>query len=186
MPYFITKRVNSDGQFLNFMLLCRQRDFFTFRHGFNGGKKQFEMKRIRKTIFAAGALFILLAAGWYFLFYCGLLFQQTLIGTSTSPGKSYTIYAYTYNFGNFSAAAETSVFCRVEDNRGGMSRSLYRSSGCRFADIHWNNETTVSINGIVLNVRTGFYNGTNSLFGTAGNTDKSVLYIAKYRKGGSQ
>lgn len=164
----------------NFLSLCYYagRGIFYKNTGMAQRRKEvsFDMKKKRKAAAAVGIIITVLAVGWYFLFYCGIVYQQNPIGASTSPEHTYTIYAYTYHFG---AATASSVFCRVKDNKTGKSRNLYRCSHRDSAEISWSDEHTASINGVALNVETDFYSGPNSLYDTTRNTDKSILYIAK-------
>lgn len=122
------------------------------------------MKRKRNFAMIAGLFIVLIFLAWYILFYCGFAYRQKLIATSTSPNQSYTIRAYTYNFG---AAAAPAVLCRITNNKSGETRDLYRCSRCDTADIIWLNPVTARINGVALDAEKDTYSGDSKRYGSA-------------------
>ena len=76
--------------------------------------------------------------------------QETL-SDSTSPDGRYTITAY-YNSDN-EDGSDYAVLCVLKDNKSGDERNIYYNTEGANANIQWTNDTTVVINGIVLDVK---------------------------------
>lgn len=76
---------------------------------------------------------------------------QEVLSDSTSPDGKYTITAY-YNADN-EDGSDYAVLCVVKDNDSGDERNIYYNTEGANANIQWTNDTTVVINGIVLDVK---------------------------------
>lgn len=75
---------------------------------------------------------------------------QEKLSDSTSPDGKYTVTAY-YNADN-EDGSDYAVLCVVKDNKSGEERNLYYNTGGANANIQWTDNTTVVINGVVLDV----------------------------------
>lgn len=74
---------------------------------------------------------------------------QELINEVVSPDGKYTVSAYLNNGG---ATTDYAVLCSVRNNETEKEKNIYWNYQCTEAVIEWNNEDTVTINGIELNV----------------------------------
>lgn len=79
---------------------------------------------------------------------------QELISEVMSPDGKYTVSAYLNNGG---ATTDYAVLCVVKDNESGKEKNIYWNYHCDEADIEWEDENTVKINGIELNVTKDTY-----------------------------
>lgn len=75
---------------------------------------------------------------------------QELLTDSTSPDGKYTVTAY-YN-GENEDGSKYAVLCVVKNNDNGDERNIYYNTEGANANIQWSDDTTVVINGIVLDV----------------------------------
>ena len=73
---------------------------------------------------------------------------------STSPNKTYTIKAY-LNAGD--EGSPYAVLCVVKENASGKERNIYYSTDSANANIQWSNDSTVVINGIVIDAKNGSF-----------------------------
>ena len=79
---------------------------------------------------------------------------QQQLSQSTSPDGSYTVTAYLNNGG---ATTDYAVLCSVKNNDTGEERNIYWNYHCDSAHIAWLDDTTVTINGVVLDVENDTY-----------------------------
>ena len=101
------------------------------------------------------ALLALAVYGMYALFLDTQRIRgQEEIAVSDSPTGAYTVTAYRNDGGATTAYA---VLCSVRDNQSGRRRNIYWQYRCEDAQIEWLDETTVRINGVVLDVRSDVY-----------------------------
>lgn len=101
----------------------------------------------------AGIGLIIYGVHWA-LFDLQRLEGQEILVVSPSPNAAYTITAYRNNGG---ATADYAVLCAVKNNQTGKERNIYWNYHCDQADIRWLDDQTVSINGVVLDVRKDRY-----------------------------
>lgn len=83
---------------------------------------------------------------------------QELLSESVSPDGKYTISTYLNNSGATTAYA---VLCSVRNNQTDKEKNIYWNHHCIEAKIEWNDEDTVTINGIELNVNEDTYDYRN-------------------------
>lgn len=83
---------------------------------------------------------------------------QELLNEVSSPDGKYTVYAYLNNGG---ATTDYAVLCSVRNNENGKEKNIYWNYHCTEAEIEWNNEDTVTINGIELNIKKDIYDYRN-------------------------
>ena len=69
---------------------------------------------------------------------------------STSPDKTYTVTAYLNEGEDGSPYA---VLCVVKENATGKENNIYYSTESANANIQWSNDSTVVINGTVIDVK---------------------------------
>lgn len=79
--------------------------------------------------------------------------KGSLIHSSISPSGDYTVEAFLCDGG---ATVDYAIRCSVTDSEG-KTRNIYWNYHERTVEIDWLDESTVSINGIVLNVETDKY-----------------------------
>lgn len=80
---------------------------------------------------------------------------QELLSDSTSPDGKYTVTAY-YNADN-EDGSDYAVLCVIKNNDNGEERNIYYNTEGANANIQWSNDTTVVINGIVLDAEKGTF-----------------------------
>lgn len=80
---------------------------------------------------------------------------QELLSDSTSPDGEYTVTAY-YNADN-EDGSDYAVLCVIKNNDNGEERNIYYNTEGANANIQWSNDTTVVINGIVLDAEKGTF-----------------------------
>jgi hypothetical protein len=119
------------------------------------------MKRKKLLIFllCALAVFALCAYGVYSLFFdIQRIKGQEKIQELTSPDGQYTLLAYLNNDG---ATTNYAVLCSVKNNQTGKTKNIYWNYPCWNAEVTWLDGHTVTINGIVLNVRSDTFDYRN-------------------------
>ena len=83
---------------------------------------------------------------------------QELINEAASPDGKYTVLAYLNSGG---ATTDYAVLCAVRNNETEKAKNIYWNYPCTEAKIVWNDEDTVTINGIELNVDKDTYDYRN-------------------------
>ncbi len=83
---------------------------------------------------------------------------QELLSEVDSPDGKYTISAYLNNGG---ATTDYAVLCSLRNNQTEKEKNIYWNYHCSEATIEWNDEDTVTINGIKLNVPNDTYDYRN-------------------------
>ena len=83
---------------------------------------------------------------------------QELINEVVSPDGKYTVSAYLNNGG---ATTDYAVLCSVRNNETEKKKNIYWNYHCTEAKIEWNDEDTVIINGVELNVDKDTYDYRN-------------------------
>ncbi len=63
----------------------------------------------------------------------------------------------TYLNNRYNLTVDFAVLGRVKNTKNHLSRNIYWQYHCGTADVQWLNDTTVSINGKVLNVKSDVY-----------------------------
>ena len=97
----------------------------------------------------------MLAYGVYLAFFdIQRINGQEVLTVSQSPDSTYTVTAYLNNGG---ATTDFAVLCSVKNHKSGRERNIYWNYHCSTADIQWLSDTTVSINGIELDVTKDTY-----------------------------
>ncbi|MBQ2775339.1 MAG: DUF5412 domain-containing protein [Clostridia bacterium] len=117
------------------------------------------MKKFLKVIIP---ILIVIAVGAYAINWAFFDIQridgQELLHEVVSPDGKYTVSAYLNNGG---ATTDYAVLCSVKNNDTDKEKNIYWNYHCTEAVIEWNNEDTVTINGIKLNVTTDTYDYRN-------------------------
>lgn len=121
------------------------------------------MKKHIKIIIPIGIVFLIIIAfliyGVYWAFFdIQRIEGQEMIEEVISPNDNYTITAYLNNGG---ATTDYAVLCSVIDNQTGKERNIYWQYHCSEAEIEWQDEQTVIINGVELNVLKDSYDYRN-------------------------
>ena len=105
---------------------------------------------------------IIIAIILYGIYYCCFDIQQIkgheLINEVTSPSGKYTILAYLNNYG---ATVDFAVLCAVKNNETQKEKNIYWNYHCNKAEIEWNSEDIVTINGVKLNIHKDTYDFRN-------------------------
>ncbi len=117
------------------------------------------MKKFLKIIIP---IMIVIAIGVYAIHWAFFDIQriegQELINEVVSPDGKYTVSAYLNNGGT---TTDYTVLCSVRNNETEKEKNIYWNYHCTEAVIEWNNEDTVTINGIELNVTKDTYDYRN-------------------------
>ena len=117
------------------------------------------MKKFLKVIIL---VFIFIVIGVYTVNWAFFDIQridgQELLNEVVSPDGKYTISAYLNNGG---ATTDYAVLCSVRNNKTEKEKNIYWNYHCTEAEIEWNDEDTVIINGIELNVTKDTYDYRN-------------------------
>ena len=79
---------------------------------------------------------------------------QEIIQEVSSPNGTYIVTAYLNNGG---ATTDYAVLCSVKSNNQNKEKNIYWQYHCEDADIIWEDEDTVQINGVTLNVKKDTY-----------------------------
>ena len=96
-----------------------------------------------------------IACGIYWAFFdIQQISGESVLQKTTSPNGTYTVTAYLNNGG---ATTDWAVLCSVENNETGRTKNLYWNYHCSTADIKWQDENTVIINDVALDVRKDTY-----------------------------
>lgn len=96
-----------------------------------------------------------LSFGVYWAFYdIQRIEGQEIIQEVSSPNGTYTVTAYLNNGG---ATTDYAVLCSVKSNTQNKEKNIYWQYHCEDADIIWEDEDTVQINGVTLNVKKDTY-----------------------------
>lgn len=80
---------------------------------------------------------------------------QELLSDSKSPDGKYTVTAF-YNPDN-KDDSDYAVLCVIKDNDSGKERNIYYNTEGANANIQWADDSTVVINGIVLDAENGSF-----------------------------
>ena len=114
------------------------------------------MKRSSKVsvivLIAVSVLIVvsIIAYGTYWAFFdIQRINGQEKIKEVSSPNQEYTVTAYLNNGGT---TTDYAVLCKVTNNETGKERNIYWNYHCNDAEIVWLDETTVTINGVELDV----------------------------------
>lgn len=102
-------------------------------------------------------LSIVYAVNWAF-FDIQRLEGQELLKKVDSPGEKYTVSVYLNNGG---ATTDYAVLCSVKNNETEKEKNIYWNYRCTGAEVEWNSEDTVTINGVQLNVNKDTYDYRN-------------------------
>ena len=117
------------------------------------------MKKFLKVIIL---IFIFIVIGVYTINWAFFDIQridgQELLNEVVSPDGKYTVSAYLNNGG---ATTDYAVLCSVRNNKTEKEKNIYWNYHCTEAEIEWNDEDTVIINGIELNVTKDTYDYRN-------------------------
>lgn len=117
------------------------------------------MKKFLKVIIL---VFIVIVIGVYTINWAFFDIQridgQELLNEVVSPDGKYTVSAYLNNGG---ATTDYAVLCSVRNNKTEKEKNIYWNYHCTEAEIEWNDEDTVIINGIELNVTKDTYDYRN-------------------------
>ena len=117
------------------------------------------MKKFLKVIIL---VFIVIVIGVYTVNWAFFDIQridgQELLNEVVSPDGKYTVSAYLNNGG---ATTDYAVLCSVRNNETQKEKNIYWNYHCTEAEIEWNDEDTVIINGIELNVTKDTYDYRN-------------------------
>ena len=117
------------------------------------------MKKFLKVIIL---VFIFIVIGVYTVNWAFFDIQridgQELLNEVVSPDGKYTVSAYLNNGG---ATTDYAVLCSVRNNKTEKEKNIYWNYHCTEAEIEWNDEDTVIINGIELNVTKDTYDYRN-------------------------
>ena len=77
-----------------------------------------------------------------------------MINEAASPDGKYTVLAYLNSGG---ATTDYAVLCSVRNNETEKEKNIYWNYPCTEVKIEWNDEDTVTINGVELNVTKDTY-----------------------------
>ena len=118
------------------------------------------MKKVLKAIIL---IFLVVIVGAYSIHWAFFDIQridgQELIKEVVSPDGKYTISAYLNNGG---ATTDYAVLCSVKNNENEKKKNIYWNYHCTEAKIEWNDEDTVTINGVELNIDKDIYDYRNN------------------------
>jgi len=117
--------------------------------------EQLERKKVYKKVLLMILIWLLFFAGIigysiYWLFFDWSRFKQELVAESTSPNGTYTVKAYVSNGG---ATTSFTVLGELVFNKEHKkSKKIYWQYRENEAHIYWNDDDTVNINGVTLDV----------------------------------
>ena len=108
------------------------------------------MKKAKKILLAGTAVILLTVLLFlYYMYDIQSIEGQTMLSQLTSPQGTYTAAAYLNNGG---ATTSFAVLVRVTDNRTGKQRNVYWQYKCQEAEMEWESDTVITVNGVTLDV----------------------------------
>ena len=112
------------------------------------------MKRLIKIIIPVILIITLFSTLHLAFFSLQHIDRQEKTGEYISPDGKYTVTSYLNNGG---ATTDYAVLCTVKESGKNKEKNIYWNYRCKNADVIWIDETTVSVNGIVLDVTRDTY-----------------------------